>query len=130
MARLKFYTNEYKVYKDFWQVHYNQNEAIKICNKLNKHFKVGAKFSFDSNKCGTAYYGLNLISLPKKDIALAMICHEVGHLVSVKKYGYKAGREHNKRLARVNKVIFRYAIKYLPINTLLKINNQLLLEHK
>jgi predicted SprT family Zn-dependent metalloprotease len=109
---------------------YNQKEAIKICNKLNRHFKIEARFCFRNNKIGQAYYGSRLIDLPKKDIPLAMICHELGHLLSVKKYGYYKGRGHNKRLAKTNKSIFRYAIKYLPINTLLKINNQLLLEHK
>lgn len=127
---LKFYQKEWAVYKDYWQMRYNQNTALKICNKLNRHFKVGASFRFTNNKSGQAYYGSRVIDLPKKDIALAMICHEVGHLLSVKKYGYKTGRGHNKRLAKTNKIIFRYAIKYLPINTLLRINKQLLLEHK
>lgn len=130
MAYLKFYQEEYKKYVDYWMTRYNQKEAIKICNKLNRHFKIGARFYFTTNKMGYAFYGRFIISLPKKDIALAMICHELGHLLSVKKYGYDKGKGHNKRLAKSNKIIFRYAIKYLPINTLLKINNQLLLEHK
>jgi hypothetical protein len=128
MARLKFYQNEYKVYRDFWQVRYNQKDAIKICNKLNRHFKTGASFRFSNNTIGEAYWN-GLIDLPKKNIALAMICHEVGHLLSRKKYGL-SGRGHNKRLAKTNKTIFKYAIKYLPINTLLNINKQLLIEHK
>jgi hypothetical protein len=128
MARLKFYQNEWKIYQDYCQVKYNQKDALKICNKLNRHFKVEAWFRFSNNTIGQAYRN-GLIDLPKKDISLAMICHEVGHLLSRKKYGYK-GKGHNKRLAKTNKIIFRYAIRYLPINTLLKINNQLLLEHK
>lgn len=130
MARLLFYRNEYQIYKDYWQVKYNQKEAIKICNKLNRHFKLNTRFNFNKYKWGFANYISNRIELPKKDIALAMICHEIGHLVNVKKYGLLKGRGHTKRLAKVNKIIFRYAIRYLPINTLLKINNQLLLEHK
>ena len=87
--RLLFYQKEYKIYKDYWQVRYNQKEAIKICNKLNRHFKVGARFYFKTNKMGYASYGRFIIFLPKKNIALAMICHEIGHLLSVKKYGIK-----------------------------------------
>jgi len=127
---LKFYQFEWLKYSDFWQVKYNLKEAIKICNKLNRHFKIGAKFVFRNNKIGQAYYESRIIDLPKKDIPLAMIIHEVGHLLSVKKYGYNKGKGHTKRLAKVNKTIFNYAIKYLPITTLLGINNKLLLEHK
>lgn len=128
MSALKFYRKEWDIYSDYWKVKYTKDEAIKICKKLNRHFKVGASFRFSNNSIGQAYWN-GLIDLPKKDIALAMICHEVGHLVSQKKYGH-AGKGHNKRLAKTNKRIFRYAIKYLPINTLLGINNQLLLEVK
>jgi len=128
MARLLFYWHEYQIYADYWQVKYNQQEAIKICNKLNRHFKIGARFYFTTNKIGYASYNGFIISLPKKDIALAMICHELGHCLSVKKYGYNKGKGHNKRLAKTNKIIFRYATKFLSIEALLRINNQKLLE--
>lgn len=130
MANLKFYRKEWNIYDDFWKVRYTKEEAIKICKKLDRHFKTKATFRFNTNKVGYAFYWGFIIRLPKRDIPLAMICHEIGHLLSVKKNGYTNGKGHNKRLAKVNKKIFRYAIRYLPINTLLGIKNQLLLEVK
>jgi len=126
---LKFYEREWRVYADYWKVNYTPKEALKIGNKLAKHFKIKyVQFRFTSNQNGYANYW-GRITLPKQNIALAMICHELGHILSVKKYGSK-GKGHNKWLKKANKQIYRYAIKYLPIEILLGIRTQKLLENK
>jgi hypothetical protein len=54
-----------------------------------------------------------------------MICHEVGHLLAFK-HGY---RGHNKKSYKYIKRVYKYAIRYIPTETLLGINDkQLLLE--
>ena len=124
---LKFYRTEWDVYHDFWQVRYTPAEADKVLRKLSRHFKVKCYWEFTKYKNGNASYIWNTIKLPKQNIALAMIIHELGHLLAMKKYQHIG---HNKYLKRANKIIFRYAIKFLPIEILYRTNNQLLLEYR
>ena len=115
-------------YKEHWDTFYNAMEAFKIAKKLFRHFKIkNGKVNFKNRKNGYACYLLNIISLPKKDITLGMICHEIGHLLAYK-YGEKG---HNKKAYKHIKKIYKYAIKYISTEKLLNIKyNQRMLEYK
>ncbi len=122
---LKCYSIDYS-FEKHWQVGYDKIKALKIVKKLARHFKL--EFFEVYFNCNTKGYANNgYIQLPKKNIALGIICHELGHLLAFKN-GY---RGHTKKSYKYIKRIYKYAIKYIPTEFLLDINkNQLLLEAK
>ena len=118
---LKAYKQDW-AYKKHWATMYNKEQAQKIIKKLTRHFKVNIKhIDFSTNKTGFAFY-TGIITLPKKDIPLGMLCHEVGHLLAFSK-GYKG---HTKKTYKYIHRIYKYAIKYIPVNILLDLDKLLL----
>jgi hypothetical protein len=121
---IKAYLQDWR-YKEHWNTRYEALEAKKIAKKLVRHFKVKSFVSFNTYRIGYANYRTGKIELPKKDISLGMICHEVGHLLAYTK-GYKG---HTKKAYKYIHRIYRYAVKYIPVKILLGLNRpQLLLE--
>jgi len=111
MAYLKYYQREREVYPEYYNTNYpTPKEVRKIVRKLCRHFKIQLwKVDFNTNGRGSAYPG-NYISLPRKDIKLGLICHEIGHLVAWKKTGQS---NHNKKTWNKMRQVYRYAKRYL-----------------
>ena len=110
MAWLKYYQKEREVYPEYHVQKYNTpKEAHKITKKLLRHFKLShVKVYYNKNSCGVA--GIGYIALPKRNISLAVICHEIGHHVARKKTGQW---RHNKKTWNKMKQVYKYAKKYL-----------------
>jgi len=123
---LKAYNQDYAYYKHWFTKYSTPKEATKYTKKLLKHFKIQAEVYFNSYKKGFASYK-GYIRLPKKNIPLAMIAHEIGHLLAYKN-GYKG---HTKKAYKYIHRVYRYSTKYIPIKILFEVNNkQLLLERR
>ena len=122
--RLKAYEQDYN-YKHHWDtIYHTPKDAIKIVKKLLRHFKLRADIYFNTYSTGFASYTYKrYIKLPKKDISLGMIAHEVGHLLAYK-YGY---RGHTKKTYKYINRVYRYSIKYIPTKILFNINYKFLL---
>jgi len=124
---IKAYLQDWN-YTKHWQTKYDKIEAYKIIKKLTRHFKINISKNyiyFNNYKNGYAGYS-GYITLPKKDISLGMIAHELGHILAYKN-GYKG---HNKKAYKYIHRIYKYSIKYIPVNLLLDTKNILLLEYK
>lgn len=122
---LKAYLQDW-AYRKHWTTRYNKIQADKIIRKLSRHFKINIKAVYYKNySSGYAIYS-GYIVLPKKNIPLAMICHELGHILAYKN-GYKG---HTKKAYKYIHRIYKYGIKYISINLLLDIKNISLLEYK
>lgn len=124
---IKAYQQDWN-YKEHWRTRLDQEQGRKIAMKLIRHFKIiPSPFIFFCNsKNGHAGYD-GYISLPKKNIALGMICHEVGHL-----FAYKYGRKgHTKKAYKYIHRVYKYAVRYIPVEILLGLDKlPLLLEQK
>jgi len=126
MRRLKVYEQDYR-YRHHWHTIYSTpKKAMKYVKKLLRHFKLKTKVYFDTNKLGYASDD-GYIQLPKKDISLAIIAHEIGHLLA-----YKNGQNgHTKKAYKYIHKVYRYSIKYIPIEILFNLilnKNTLLLK--
>lgn len=116
MYRLKAYKKDY-AWNIHWYLTYNQKDAMKYIKKLLRHFKLRANIYFSCYNRG--YAGRGYIKLPKKNISLGMIAHEIGHLLAYKK-GYTG---HTKKAYKYIYKIYKYSIRYIPIKDLFYIND-------
>ena len=106
---MKYYTEENKKYKDYFNTRYNPKQAEKIIKKLSRHFKLNLAYYFNNYSWGRAGLNKKYIILPKDNISLGLICHEVAHCLP-----YKRNKKfHTKRFARVSKKVYNYARKFL-----------------
>jgi len=113
---LKSYEIDWKY--PHWKVKYNQKKANQIAFKLARHFKIDLRgITFRGYKIGWASYS-NRIKLPKINIPLGIISHEIGHLLSFK-YGHTG---HNKKAYRYIKRVYKYSFRYIPSDILLNID--------
>lgn len=120
--RLKAYKQDYN-YEHHWNTKYSTpKQAMKYIKKLLRHFKLNADIYFTRRTRGWAGCS-GYIELPKYDICLGLIAHEIGHMLAYKN-GHKG---HTKRDYKYIHRVYRYSIKYIPIETLLNINNKTLL---
>lgn len=110
---LKCYHTDWEENKSAWKRKTQQKDADKIVKKLRRHFNVrwdDGKVSalYIERRKGTASKTNNRITLPKKDISLGIINHEIAHLVARKRY---ASKGHDKKFMRALKLVNRYAQK-------------------
>ena len=119
---LKAYERSHNEFRELYNKHVPPKEAEIICRKLIRHFKVGQyvdRVVFCKREgYGHASYGERLIALPKQNIALGIIAHEVGHFLVYKKYIKTCGlkRAHcRKAYVQINKV-YRYSYRFLSNN--------------
>ena len=119
MSYLKYYSRE----RDKYEEHYKQryllpSDADKIVKKLLRHFKLDIKVYYNMKEGhGQACY--SCIRLPKRNIPLGIICHEIGHHLAKKKTG-KWG--HNHKTEMKMKQVYRYCLRCRELNTYV-INN-------
>ena len=104
------YEIDWKENANAWKRSSEKQEALKVCKKLARHFKLGdVTFYFDTNHTGLANGRWNTIRLPRKNISLGLINHEIAHLVTYKKFGNKVG--HSKKFMRCLKQVNNYTKK-------------------
>lgn len=122
---IKAYNQDY-AYKEHWQTKFDKEKAYKIVKKLARHFKVKiGEIDFCNYKRGFAYYSGD-IDLPKGNIPLALITHEIGHILAFSK-GF---RGHTKRAYKYIHRVYRYSLRYIPTEILLGLDRpQLLLKY-
>jgi len=97
-------------YTQHWQVKYTSKEALKIIKKLCRHFKITIpRVYFTKHKNGSASIR-GYIKLPKKDISLGIIDHEIGHLLAFKNSAYG----HTKKAYKYIKRVYAYTYKFIP----------------
>jgi len=116
---LKAYYNKDWIWDIHYTIKYNQKNAMKYIKKLLRHFKLRATIYFTTRKTGWAGY-FGYIKLPKKNISLGIIAHEIGHLLAYKN-GHKG---HNKKAYKYITKVYKYSIKYIPTKELLKIKGK------
>lgn len=113
MSYLKFYKLERLEYPEYYNHTYKTAKmAHKVTKKLLRHFKLSRINIYYEMKKGRGVAGVGYIRLPKKDISLAVICHEIGHHVAKQKTGQW---NHNHKTWIKMRQVFRYAKKYLNI---------------
>ncbi len=111
---------------EYSQMVIGQGEAIKIINKLCRHFKLPkvrvtfnrrrpnhGQYNYPSNvrKSSAKYYGC-MIDLHEETFSIGTIIHEVGHHMDFIKNGSRKGRRwHSNRLLSMIKRIARYCKK-------------------
>ena len=110
------YIDERLRHKEHYAIVYpTPKEATKIIKKLRRHFKLSFEFSFPNINRGIAFSNWSRcyhIELPYKDISLGLICHEVAHALSRKKYDKPVN--HNKKYQRQCDRVCKWARRYLP----------------
>lgn len=100
--------------KPHWKVEYETPKEARIfVKKLTRHFKLNINVYFNNYTRGKACYR-GFIVLPKKNIKLGMICHELGHLLAYR-YGY---RGHSRRAYKYINRVYSWALRYVPIEIL------------
>jgi hypothetical protein len=116
----KHYWLEQTSNKEFYDTQYaTPKEAEKYLKKILRHFKIEARYQFTNNSNGHAelhWWGGN-IRLPKMNISLGLICHEIAHILAYKKWG--KGMNHNRKFQTQVKRVFRWAKRYLPQNQII-----------
>lgn len=89
-------------------IKYNDSEALKITNKLARHFKISlGEMRFYGNGGGCAYYTRSSIRLPHNP-SLLLIIEELAHLYNVQKY---RNGHHTKKLMKTIGKMVKYAKK-------------------
>ncbi len=112
------YEIDWKENANAWKRSSEKQEALKVCKKLARHFKLGdVDFRFDKNKNGSACGRLNYIRLPRKNILLGLITHEIAHLVAYNKFG---NCHHDKKFMRYLKQVNNYAKKKFYFDNFVK----------
>lgn len=108
---LKYYDKEIRTYPLHHNTRYpTPKDADGVIRKLFRHFKLGhLKVYYDVENGGgvATYWG---IRLPKKDIKLSTICHEIGHHVARQK---TKQWNHNHKTWMKMKQVFRYAERFI-----------------
>jgi len=108
------YHKDWLLNANAWKRKTDIKNANKIVKKLRRHFKVEweqdgmSAYFIPRQRKGTASIHTNRITLPAKDISLGIICHEIAHLVSRKRYGSTG---HNKKFMKALKIVNKYAEK-------------------
>ena len=133
MGYLKYYAEERLANPlQHGTVYKTPKEANKTVKKLIRHFKLQNRIGIIkynlSNGRGLAFTGG--IALPKKNIHLSIICHEIGHHVAKKKTGQW---NHNHKTFMKMKQVYKYAEKFIDLNSRLQylnISNMNLLTYK
>ena len=112
--RLKMYMNEHLDYPEFQEkIYATPKEAEKYLKKLKRHFKLpNLEWEFSKNSGGSAhrYWWGYKIKLPKTDITLGLICHEIAHVIAFHKYDTMG---HTKKFYRQLKRVYTWAKRYL-----------------
>lgn len=104
---LKYYEKMWKKFRTEYDYHISDKEAIKVCKKLARHFKIPLKdVRFYGKHRGMAYTNYK-IRIPHKP-SIGIICHELAHLFNYQKYH---NWYHNKRLLRTEKKFVNYCRK-------------------
>jgi hypothetical protein len=113
--RRKHYACEHMRHKEFYDHHYTDNkEADKIIKKILRHFKVNATWDYRcSEGHGHCHYGSlrSCLHLPRKNISLGLICHEIAHVLAIRKWG--RGVHHNRKFQTQNNKVCTWAKRYL-----------------
>ena len=107
---LKTYYEDWEENECAWKRRANWKEANKVMKKLRRHFKIpwdsdGQSALFVNNRKGSASVYGNRINLPKNNISLGMMAHEVAHIVQHKKYNNIG---HNKKFKKALKIVNNY----------------------
>jgi hypothetical protein len=120
MPRLAYYQNEREVFKQEYEMKLTDSEAVFICQKLAKKYKLSQRLEFFGNRqsgsCSPVRIRLS------HNPSIAIISHEVAHAIQYmkfkKKYGYILGnpnlkkqRWHTKRHFRIMRKICDYVNK-------------------
>lgn len=113
MAILKFYKREWDTFPRFWTKPMDPDKVEVVFRKLSRHFKLNTTVLRTTRYRGYAHLASGRIRLPKKEVHLGLICHELGHIRAVKLYGIKEGGGHTKKMWRSMVPIYRYAEKFL-----------------
>ncbi len=109
----RHYLLEHMFHKDLYAHQYSQNvEAEKIIKKIRRHFKLDFSYEFTQNSNGHALSYSKYIKLPKKNVSLGMICHEIAHLLAFKKWGDRV--KHNRKFQTQCNRVCKWARRYLP----------------
>ena len=108
MARLVFYSKERT---DWFPDAYNKTlknwqQAEIVVEKLIRHFKAGSvRVDWTSGNRNPKAFGYYRILLNYNHINFGVICHEVAHIIEVRKSGHS---RHNKRFKKVMKKVVNY----------------------
>ena len=115
----KHYWLEHQSHKEFYDFKYpTPKEAEKIIKKIRRHFKLGFGYVFNGHTNGHAtmvevlHIRSGRIYLPKENISLGIICHEIAHILTYKKW--KKNLHHTKKFQTQCNRICRWAKRYLP----------------
>lgn len=115
MPAYKFYRKEEEKYSEFTKTIYpTSTEALKVCKRILRHCKLSnILITFNTHNRGIAHYFNRRIELPRRNIPLNLIIHEIGHLVCYAKYGPEEGTGHTKLLMRTLKPIYSFSRRYI-----------------
>jgi hypothetical protein len=120
MPKLAYYQNERDVFMQEYGINLTDSEAVFICQKLAKKYKLLQRLEFFGNRqsgaCSPARIRLS------HNPSIAIISHEVAHAIQYmkfkKKYGYingnpnlKKQRWHTKRHSKIMRKICDYINK-------------------
>ncbi len=108
---MKAYETDWSENSNAWKRKCQKDESKKILNKLTRHFKLG-KLRYEFSRCrnsGTSYTSRGLMKLPKKDISLGLINHEIAHFVTDIKYSSR--HHHDKKFMKCLKLVNNYVRK-------------------
>lgn len=91
----------------------DMSEIEKVINKLRRHFKVrdscyGKSVEFRGTRIGRANLGMSRITVPKTNVSLLMMVHEIAHLVAYQRY---ISLGHDKKFKRALKMVHAYVAK-------------------
>ena len=112
MAYLKYYAKEKETYPLHYATLYKTpKDADKVIKKLIRHFKLKQvkQVAYDRRE-GYGYANSYGIHLPKKNIPLGIICHELGHHLALMKTGKW---NHCHKTFMKMKQVFCYAEKFI-----------------
>ena len=115
MPYLKYYQNLDKTFREE-RIHMfvvGQKEAIKIINKLCRHYKVPkVKVIFRKRRPNSGTYkpSSGIISLHPEKFSIEVICHEVAHHIQYLT-GKKNVKWHTKKHLTILKRLLKYCAK-------------------
>jgi len=111
---LKYYDMEkgtYPLHLD--TIYQTPKEADIIVRKLIRHFnlKKQIRATYYNLRDGYGKAGIGYIQLPRKNISLSLICHEIGHHVALQK---TKQWNHNHKTWMKMRQVYRYAERFIP----------------
>lgn len=108
MAWLRYYDKEHKEFKDAYDKKLTYEETRIVFMKLCRHFKIFPYLEFGRSNRGNRHR----VQLSHRDgRSFGILCHELSHTYTLKKYDYSNKRYHDKRLWRTHKRMINYCRK-------------------